>query len=257
MRKFFFLVLAAIIFLPMVILSQDNQNELDDLDFDTEELQQESNSYFSVGAGYTYTYNLINLDDLNSIGGRFGFGELKTPFFASGFEITTGAIIVKNLNVGFFSYSGSTSSTMKSDTSYGSFNYEIANKGFGVDYAFVPYKAFAILPGFQFGFGSSQIILSKTGQEEDWGNLGEKEIYYNHQMTKNFWNLEPRLSLQYAVTNFLMFRAIASYAFSLDNPLVSSNWEYNNNAKINNVPGSINHSGFKFQLGLFIGLMNF
>ena len=257
MRKFLFLAVLALISMPISVFSQNEETELDDLDFDTEELQQESNSYFSVAAGYTYTYNMLNLDDLNLLGARFGFGDLKTPFFTSGFEITTGAIIVKNMNVGFFSYNGNTSSEISTDTSYAKFNYEIENKGFTFDYAFVPFKSFAISPGFQFGFGNSQVSLSKTQLVEDWTTLDENQNGYNHKMTKYYWNLEPRLSLQYAVTNFLMFRAMASYAFSMDNPLVNTGWEYNSKATLNNVPSSINHSGFKFQLGLFIGLMNF
>jgi hypothetical protein len=258
MRKFIFAVIMTIISVTSATLAQDDQ--LENLQFETEDAQPESSSYFAVGAGYTATYNLLNLDDLNKLAtGKFNLPELKSPFFSTGFEIFTGSIIVKNLNVGFFSYSGTSSSKLDSTGINRTFDYQIYNQGLIVDYGFVLYKAFAILPGFQLGFANSEININQTLKKVDWGNIDGKNTIegYTHNLKKSFLNLEPRISLQYAVTNFLMFRANASYAISVKNPFVKEDWVYNNSAEALNVPDGINQSGFKIQLGLFVGLMNF
>jgi hypothetical protein len=190
---------------------------------------------------------------------KFNLPDLKSPFFSNGFEIFTGTIIVKNLNVGFFSNSGNSLAEIDSGSIHRSMDYQISTRGLILDYGFVPYKSLAILPGFQIGFANSKISIDQTGKNIDWGNIDNNGTLggYSHKLEKSFLNLEPRLSIQYAVTNFLMFRANASYALSIKNPFIKEDWVYNSAAKADNVPDKINHSGFKFQLGVFVGLMNF
>lgn len=258
MQKYLIYFLLGLLVFTLPAYSQDEQ--LEELEFETEEVQQESTGYFAVAAGYTATYNLLNMKELNNLAtGKFNLPELKSPFFATGFEIFTGSIIVKNLNVGFFSYDGTTNSKLDSTTFNRTFDYTIANKGLIVDYGFVAYKSLAILPGFQLGFGSSTINIDQTVKKVDWGDIdGNNTIQgYHHRLEKYFLNIEPRLSIQYAVTNFLMFRANASYGLSVKNPFVKEDWIYNNSGEATNVPDEINPGGLKVQLGIFVGLMNF
>jgi len=49
----------------------------------------------------------------------------------------------------------------------------------------------------------------------------------------------------------------ASYSISIKDPFGSKDWKYNSIGRITNVPDKLNQSGFKFQFGLFVGLMNY
>lgn len=258
MRKFAFFVFITLFTATFLSLAQDDK--LEEYKFETEDAQPETSSYFSVAGGYTVTFNMIKLDDLNNLATKtFYMPELKTPIITSGFEISTGAIIVKNLNVGYFNFTGNTTSSMDTANLSRSFDYKIDGSGFIIDYGFVPFKSFAVLPGLQVGFVKSTINISQSQKNVDWNKIGPNQLTdnYSHTFEKAFINLEPRVSVEYAVTNFLMFRANISYAMSMNNPFSSADWQYNNNAATLNVPDKINQSGLKFQLGLFVGLMNF
>jgi hypothetical protein len=241
-----------------ITFSKAQDDQMEKFQYDTEEVQSESASYFSVGAGYTATFHLINLDEINKVAKQFNLSDLKSTVYLNGIEISTGVIVVKNLNIGFFNQYGNSISSNDSSNVKTSLNYSFQNTGFIVDYAITPFKSFAILPGLQIGFASSTIDIAKTNNDINWNDIKpypSNDFYY--KLEKSYLNIEPRVSIEYAVTNFLMFRANASYNISTSNPFTNSDWKYNDNAIVKNVPDNINQSGLKFQLGIFVGLMNY
>lgn len=256
MKKIFLIILT--IFLSGIV-SKAQDDKMQDFQFETEEVQSESTSYFAVGVGYTATFHILNFDEINKIAHNFNLPDLKSTVYLNGIEISTGVIIVKNLNIGFFNQYGNANSSLDSSNFKSSLNYSFQNTGFIVDYAISPFKSFAILPGLQLGFASSTIDISKTSKDINWTDINntqqQNDVYY--KLERNFLNIEPRVSVEYAVTNFLMFRVNASYNLSTSNPFSTSDWKYNDNAIVKNVPDNINQSGLKFQLGIFVGLMNF
>lgn len=258
-KIFYFFI--AVILSNISIFAQESN--IDDFNYETEDVKTEAQGYFSIGAAYTATLNFVNFDDVNLINKKFGFEDFKTPLLANGFEIKTGTVLFKNFNIGFFSNSGIAQKI--ADTTLSSINYKrinsysIENLGFLFEYSIVPVKSLAISPGLQIGFGKIGIEYSQSPSMVNYQELPIKsaENSYFNVFEKSFLNIEPKLSIEYAVTTFLMFRVTASYNISIDNPVSGGNWTYNGASEVNNLPEKINMQNFNLQLGLFIGLMNF
>lgn len=261
MKRVLIILNVLIIFFNFSIFSQDTN--IDEFNYETEEVKTESLSYFSIGAAYTANFNFIDFKDVNLINKQFGFDEFKSPMFSNGFEIKTGTVLFKNFNIGFFSYSGIIQK--KLDTAINSKNYKrmssfsAENLGLLLEYSFVPVKSLAISPGLQIGFGNIGIEYTQSPEKVDFGELHSQqaENSFFHSFQKSFLNFEPKLSIEYAVTTFLMFRVTTSYNISIDNPISGGEWIYNANSQITNIPSKINLQNFNLQLGIFVGLMNF
>lgn len=261
MKKSIIYILISLLFTSIQIFAQESN--IEEFNYETEEVKTESQGYFSIGAAYTATFNFVNFEDVNLINKKFGFEEFKSPLLSSGFEIKTGTVLFKNLNVGFFSNSGlaqKTADTLINSTNFKrASNYSIENLGFLVEYSIVPLKSLAISPGLQIGFGKIGIEYSQTPDKVNYNELQNKSFdnsYFN-VFEKSFLNIEPKLGIEYAVTTFLMFRVTASYNLSINNPISGGNWTYNGASEISNIPEKINMQNFNLQLGLFVGLMNF
>lgn len=258
MKKSFFLI-ASILLLSFVnIFAQET--DIEQFQFETEPTQTEKSPYFTLGGGYTAAFQFLNLDELNTLAKSYNLDNLTNPMYQGGFEVFTGIFIVPNLRLGFFTDGGSISSNFDSSNMHREMNYQISNLGIIADYAYVPFKSFAILGGVRIGMAKSNIDISQTARDVNWTELpttSSLENFYSHKLSQTFLNLEPRLNLEYAVTNFLMFRLNASYNFSIKDPFGRENWTYNSIGRVTNVPDNLNQSGFKFQLGLFVGLMNY
>ncbi len=258
MNKSIFLMLSLLLLAFSQIFAQDEN--IESFQFETEPTQTEKSPYFTLGGGYTAAFQFLNLDDLNALGKSYGLNDLKNPMYQSGLEVFTGIFIVKNVRLGFFTDGGSISSNLDSSSLHRELSYQISNIGIIADYAYVPFKSFAILGGLRIGMAKSNIEISQTAKDVNWTELPTTTNFadfYTHQLTQNFLNIEPRLNLEYAVTNFLMFRLNASYSISIKDPFGSKDWKYNSIGRITNVPDKLNQSGFKFQFGLFVGLMNY
>lgn len=261
MKKTLTFLCLFIIFSNLSIFAQETN--IDDFNYEVEEVKTESQSYFSIGAAYTANFNFINFDNVNLINKKFGFEEFKSPLFANGFEIKTGTVLFKNFNVGFFSYSGLIQKF--SDTSINATNFKrtsnfsAENLGFLFEYSFVPFKSLAISPGVQVGFGKISLEYSQSPEKVNYNDLQAQPLnntFFN-SFEKSFLNIEPKLSIEYAVTTFLMFRVTTSYNFCVDNPISGGDWKYNGISQIANMPEKINLQNFNLQLGIFVGLMNF
>ncbi len=261
MKKILTLLSAFIFLINSSIYSQESN--IDEFNYEVEEVKTESQSYFSIGAAYTANFNFINFDDVNLINKKFGFDDFKSPMFSNGFEIKTGTVLFKNFNVGFFSYSGliqkNTDTSINSTNYKRTSNFSAENLGFLLEYSFVPLKSLAISPGVQIGFGKIGVEYSQSPENVNYSELQSQPTtnsFYN-SFEKSFLNIEPKLSIEYAVTTFLMFRVTTSYNISIDNPVSGGNWTYNGASEITNMPEKINLQNFNLQLGIFVGLMNF
>lgn len=133
-------------------------------------------------------------------------------------------------------------------------DYSISQSGISLDYAIVPFKSFAILPGVSVGRGNLTIESYQTAQGIDWNNFTPTSSQTTNltRLENGYWFVKPELYLEYALTNFLMFRASAGY-----NLVLSSEWTFNNESKISNVPDKLNSPGMQLQVGLFLGLFNY
>ncbi len=257
MKKFF--VLFALLLSVAVLKAQDD--DFEGFSFDTEPLRSEKSPYFAVGAGYQYSFLFLNYDDLNKYAKNIDLDDFDGIFYVGGIHGFTGLVIVPNLRLGFFGISGS-KITEKDISAYGSetekraSELNIAMNGFSLDYGIVPFKALAILPGVNFGWGRLEIESYQSQPTKNWADIG-LDNNKMHRIENSFMFVQPQINIEYAVTNFAMLRLNASYNITFDNPLSDKKWVYNNHTELSNVPSGINSKGFSAQIGLYLGLFNY
>ena len=252
------LLLAFLIVLP--VHAQDDQ--LDDLNFEEVELPEEDVPYFAIGIGPVLNIAFPSLDALNTRGMGLGLDEMTTPMFQWGGEIFSAIGVFPNVRLGFSWVSGS--STTLSDTMQiadgvtgkRGMEYELGAQTIHVDYAFVPAKGFAIIPGVGFAFGSQRILTYQSVADRDWSdydgtliNVGPDEF---HEMDRTTYSVVPRLNFEYAFTPFIAIRGQAAYTLQIG----EGSWTSNRLANVTGVPDDLSSSAFSAQVGLFVGLFN-
>jgi len=238
------------------VQAQDEQ--LDDMDFEEIPAVKESPTYFAIGAGYVGALNYINLNEINSkFKNDFNLPELSSPIYLSGVHGFTGIGIIPNLRLGFLGFSGSSEVSDNIDTIKHGSKLSASLMGFTLDYGFVLFKHFAILPGIQAGWSSLEqnyYETLNTSNSPNWNDLEPNSDgkYFSKNIKGSFVFVQPELSLEYALTPFLMTRAAVGYGFSF-----LPEWEYNSSADLKGVPDAINTGGLNLQFGVFVGLFNF
>ena len=80
---------------------------------------------------------------------------------------------------------------------------------------------------------------------------------FNEQYKYSYIAIEPQISIEYAITGFLMLRAAGSYVLAFDNPFSSNVWTINGNNPYSDVPSSVKPQGFSASIGLYLGLFNY
>jgi len=254
------IVLTAIIMVMTVVSVFAQDERLDDFTFDTEPIQRESIPYFAVAGGAIVGFHFGNYDDLNAqlAAGGFGveaFDGQLTLWGAQGF---TGTVFVPNLRIGFFGMSGKKTQSVDIPNDGGTttqyVDYSISQSGLSLDYAWVPFKSFAILPGVSVGRGQLTVEAYKTATGVDWTGFSPNPTNLSNlqRLENGYWFVKPELYFEYALTNFLMFRASAAY-----NMTFGSSWKYNNESEIANMPDTFNANALQVQVGLFLGLFNY
>lgn len=245
-------ILFTIMFLTLNLsLFAKQDDRLDDYSFDSSELEQVNPPYFAIAGGLTYTFHFANFDAVNlrlsSEQGGFDVDSFSGQLAMWGGEGFTGVVYVPNMRVGFFSYGGSSllSSTFESGVKR-EVEYRVGLTGISLEYAIVPVKSFAVVPGISFGRGDISISTYEGPGAADWGdykpNPGNNN--YMNVASTDFWSVKPNLHLEYALTNFLMFRGSVSYNLTFGN-----SWKQNNIAELQNVPDDINANAFQIQAG--------
>lgn len=135
----------------------------------------------------------------------------------------------------------------------------ITMNGFSLDYGYVPFKGFAILPGLNLGWGRYELESIETPLNVDWSDFDKIDITNTkmNQIENSFMFVQPQISFEYAVTNFAMLRANVAYNVTFDNPLVDKEWVLNKTTDIKNVPSKMNSNGVSFEIGIYLGLFNY
>jgi hypothetical protein len=252
-------LLLFILFANTLNALQDDR--LDEFSFESTELKQESTPYFAIAGGATFTFQFANFDAINKhIADKgFGVGEFSGQVSLWGGEGFTGVVYIPNLRVGFFSYGGS--SLLSKDFPAGDepgftreVEYKIGLSGVSIEYAYVPFKSFAVVGGVSLGRGDLSISSYDTPAEAEWDSFNPNASLNNslNVASTNYWLVKPNIHFEYALTNFLMFRAGASYNMSF-----AYDWKQNNNATLKNVPDDLNANALQLQAGIFIGLFNY
>ncbi len=227
--------------------------------------ETDDEGYFSIATGYTANLKFINNKGLDNLTEHFSFPKISNPIFSNGFELKTSTVIIKNLNIGFIK--SSTNVIQRNDSTLTGnilfLNKQLSlncdNIGFMLDYAINPFKSFSVNPGINITFSDMEINITEAYPFVNYNDIGPAalDIAYYHSLSKSFIVIEPKISVEYAITNFLMFRTTASYSIGIDNFITNKDWTYNSISNINNTPSELSPSGLNIQLGLFVGLMNF
>jgi hypothetical protein len=257
--RFAVMVLIALVMVASPLLSQDDR--LDEFAFEEVPLKDESIPYFAIGVGPVFQFSFPQLDDLNARAAQLGLGALDSPLLQSGGELFTAIGIIKNVRVGFSWVSGSISSStelpISGVTVARTMKYTLSSRTLHVDYAWVPFKGFSVLPGVGFGWGNQTIATYQSAKDRTWTDYGDStnlskfpDAYTD--LTRSVIYLMPRLNLEYAFTPFVAFRAQAAYTLQLG----GNDWIGNRTAVVTGVPTSISATAFNAQVGLFIGLFN-
>lgn len=228
-----------------------SQDELGEIQFEESNVKIEKPPYFGLGGGYIGSFLFLNLDEINKISKEISLNDFKSPLFLSGAQGFTAIGIVPNIRIGFSGYSGLKKEEKINDhnTTFG-LKYEVGFTGFSIDYGFVIFKNFAILPGL--GLGWSSIDITKYNVSNfDWNDL-KSNVYTSNIIEGNFFFLEPHLTVEFAVTPFLMIRLGAQYPFGF-----AGKWKVNNVSEVTNVPSSLKPNGLAINFGIFVGLFNY
>jgi hypothetical protein len=243
-------------------LAQDDR--LDELSFDEEQLKEEVVPYFAIGVGPVFNFALPSTTDVNARAAALGLSDMKAPLIQVGAEIFAAIGVLPNVRLGFSWVSGSLSSSSDGLTIGTSsvsvkrtITYGITSRAFHLDYAIVPMKSLAILPGVGLGWGEQSIETYQSVSNLSWTDLTNDEAFAPApnaftRLQQNTLYVLPRLNIEYAVTPFLNLRAQAAYTLLLS----GSDWIANNNATVSNVPSGISVNGLSFQVGILVGLFN-
>lgn len=250
------LILLLVLLITANIAHSKQDDRLDEFSFESSELKHETTPYFAIAGGATFTFQFANFDALNQhlVDNGFSVGEFSGQANLWGGEGFTGVVYVPNMRVGFFSYGGSQIKSFSNAGITREVEYKLGLSGLSIEYAIVPIKSFAIVPGVSLGRGDLSISTYEAPSESNWADYKPLPGANNHMnvISTDYWSVKPNLHLEYALTNFLMFRGSVSYNLTFGN-----SWKQNNLSTLNNVPDELNANAFQIQAGIFVGLFNY
>ena len=247
-----------------VLMAQDD--EFENYAFDDNETQK--NPYFALSFGGNFHFLFMDYNEINK---KFSdcdcYDALKFsgPITGWGFNFFTAmSPLVNNARIGISYFSGSQekefTTILIGPISSMNINYNrklsVSNKGIHFDYAFVPVKSLAMLPGLGLKLGNMTLEQYATNISQHWNEeflvaTGGNKLEYSYIA------IEPQISIEYAITGFLMLRAAGSYVLPFDNPFSSNVWTINGNNQYSGVPNSVKPQGFSASIGLYLGLFNY
>ena len=244
------LLLVSVLMLPMFLTAQDDDI---DLPFDNEPLKESSLSYFVLAGGLTYDFLMVNEDNMNSFFSNQADSDFKlsAPIQLTGGQGVTGIPWVKNLRLGVFGYGGSAESEISTGNDL-DFQQSLTASmfGFSVHYGYVPFEHFAILGGLNAGWGDVTFETFSAAKEQDTELTSSAGM---DRYEKNYFFVMPNIQFEYALANFIILRADASYNLTVGQ---DSEWTYNN-LGTNSMNPDFNLDGMKVGFGIMVGLANF
>lgn len=242
---------------PLLAVAQDD--ELDQIPFEEEELQEESNAYFVLSGGVNVNWATIDFDNVNMLHQMVSGNdtEFDSHLIMLGGQGFTGIPWIKNLRLGVFGYGGSNltdevSSTVDGNEILDQSEFQVSMFGFSLHYAYVPFKTFAVLGGLNFGWGDMTYEHRTTPSNVSWevDNFGSGIT----RLENSYFFVTPEIEFDYALTDVVMIRTNIGYNLSFSQ---DANWQYNGNGTASGVPTEIKIDGIVGGVGIFIGLMNF
>lgn len=211
---------------------------------------------FGGGGGYTPAWFFPKMDKLNESLVTTGIPEFSNSgFYSSGGAGFIYIGFIKNLRLGGFGYSGSTTRSAFD----GQFNneavYSLGGGGLTVEYTLPLVKDLGISIGAAFGAGGLTIDLYKNSGSEDWNSIWSGSVSSGStykQMNNNFWFISPTLNIDLPIYRFIVFRLGTGYQITF-----GDDWEIDNGRELLNVPAKINGNSFFIQSGIFLGFFSF
>jgi hypothetical protein len=262
--------------------SQDDNFE--DYQFDDDATSSAKQPYFALSVGGTASFLFMNYDDINKkLWNGVSYADnnehnltFDGPLVSWGFDFFTAlSPLINNARLGISYQTGSKEKEVSDppfqvvDTATSTIteigiNYfrkiSVNTVGIHFDYAFIPIKSLAILPGVSVKFGTMSLEQYTTLTPSVWNEKKPPSFVkdpHNEKIEYSFMGIEPQLNIEYAFTAFLMFRLSASYLLTIDNPFYTNNWTINGNNSYSGVPSGVNPQGFSAYVGLYLGLFNY
>jgi hypothetical protein len=251
-------LLAALILLCAVntnVCAQDDK--LKDFTFDEVPTEEAKPPYFAAAGGFIAMPMVQDFTKLNETVGAVVGGSFNTPLWLLGGQGFVAIGVIPNVRLGLFSVAGSSSRESESGGVTRRAEYNVSMTGLSVDYAIMPFKGFAVLPGVNLGAGTvsfeaSQSSGSRTFQQTfPTQGLPPNVNSYMSFIRANHFFVQPTINLEYAFSLLTMIRLNAGYSLSF-----IGDWRADKAAPVSGVPTSFNASGFTAQIGLFVGLFN-
>lgn len=228
------LLIAFMLFGFTSILSAQDE-DLDDLSFESYEYQETSPVYFVAGGGFTGSFIFQDLEPLNSE--INGLNIEKSNIFMMGAEGFTAIPYLKNFRIGFSSISGTLESSFSGTETDWDVRYSLDYTSFAFNYAIIPFRSFAILPGINAGWGN--VLFEQYNQD----NMFRNEA--------TFWSLKPHINLEYALAEYLMVRLAGAYSLTF-----LSDWKLNYDHE-SNISTDVNGNGMEIRFGIYVGVFTY
>ncbi|MPM97304.1 hypothetical protein SDC9_144477 [bioreactor metagenome] len=277
-KNFLLVILFVFAFVSYPVFSQDDKVE--DYSWENENDNTEQKTpYFALSFGANASFLFMKYDDINHkpLPGSLSWKELldkefSGPMISYGFNFFTAlSPLVNNARLGVSYQNGSRAIESTTSATYSGGTEELQKSnvfrsisvqatGVHFDYAIVPIKSLAILPGLGVKFGSMTLEQYITFDAPRWDLKQDKLSIansFNEKLEYAFCAVEPQINIEYAITSFLMFRASASYMLTVDNPFYKNAWTINGDNTYSGVPKSVKPQGFSVSAGLYIGLFNY
>lgn len=239
--------------------AQDDQ--LDEFTID-DVPDEKATPYFGIGGGFITSFNFIKVDEANKLVEQVLPGQkLEAPLMMFGAQGFVAIPFIPNARVGFTSIGGSQivegTETVSAVSYKRKVELEASYNAISLDYAFLPFKGLAILPGVMGGWGTMTLTASQTPATGD--RMIDSEFNFGGPTSNNFREISsgygaitPNLNIEYAISTFGMIRVNAGYMipFAMD-------WNADNGiAPVKNVSDEISMKGLSAQVGVFVGLFN-
>jgi len=213
---------------------------------------------FGAAGGFSPIIIFPNYDGINPNLKQLGMNSMGDPIFAWGGGGYAYVMIIDNLRLGGFGFSGSQSEKSQLNSFNNEMIYSIGGGAVTIEYTMPFVKNMALSAGVMLGGGSLDIDIFQNSGSFSWddvwdeisdGNpINSKEV----SMKNSFFLVSPTINLDFPITRFLALRGGLGYQFTF-----GSDWEIANGKELKNVSSDLNGSGFFIQTGIFIGLFAF
>ena len=245
---------------------EEEPGEFDEYDFELIEETMNYRVFQNLGIGYTISYGMLDLGDVDALGARFGIPELPSSMIVHGGGVLAGGILpIKTLRVGFNVSGGAVEAS--GDTSIADVPYRRRLRYSEHLYAGqIDYGLFVgsidglmIFPGIVIGAHRTEIELGQSRSDSvpydhlfdparfDTNSTLAAESNRYQRMTRSSFHLQPVLNIDYAVNKYIMFRLGGGYAFNIGN-----DWSKVGGTPVVDAP-EFKAGGLNVHAGIFLG----